>query len=229
MSKPNQPPLLCAENLTHRFPKQHTEVFKNISVDIEQGQCMALIGRSGSGKTTLLHFLSGLRRPQTGRVSFLGQDCSSMDDVLLDRIRNQHMGFVYQNACLLRDFNVQDNIALVAQVSGTPYREALEKARCTLATLQIEHLAEHPPQQLSGGEKQRVAIARAIVNAPLILFADEPTGNLDQESAQHIMNTLHQLQAQHNMSIVMATHDLHIANRFDNQLVLEKNSAPNSP
>lgn len=218
----NKQVVLKACHLGHKFDKQLHAIIENINIEVAEGQRLALIGRSGSGKTTLLHFLSGLRRPQSGQVFFQGVNFATCGADELALIRNQKIGFVYQNACLLRDFNVVDNVALVAQIGGTSQHLAQEKAMATLASIQIEHLAKQPPSELSGGEKQRVAIARAIVNDPLVLFADEPTGNLDHESASKIMHTLNQLQKNNQMSIVMATHDLSIAKTFEQQLILEK-------
>jgi lipoprotein-releasing system ATP-binding protein len=215
--------LLEASDLSHRFQKQSKAIIEKTNITLKLGQRLALIGRSGSGKTTLLHFLSGLRRPQSGQVRFQGIDFATCDADTLAHIRNQKIGFVYQNACLLRDFNVIDNVALVAQVGSYSREDAQKKAYSVLKSIQIEHLAKRPPHELSGGEKQRVAIARAIINDPLVLFADEPTGNLDQESAGQIMKTLNTLQQKNQMSIVMATHDMGIAKTFERQLVLEKN------
>ena len=181
---------------------------------------MAITGPSGSGKTTLLHRLSGLKSLQSGRVCILNQDMSQLTEDEVRRLRTHHMGFMYQNPCLLKDFTACENIALAASIGGFSYLEAQKRALACMASLHIDHLAEQMPATLSGGEKQRVAIARAIINQPDILFADEPTGNLDEQNTQNVVDTIQILQEKSDMAIIMATHDMHIVQRFDTRIQL---------
>ena len=212
--------LLSVNNLTHWFEDEKKPILKDISLIINRNESTALTGRSGSGKTTLLHLISGLKSPKSGRVKLEGIDLHHADSQILDNIRNQRMGFVYQTHYLFKDFNALENIALAAKINQLSFIEAKAKAFACMESIEIGHLADKMPSCLSGGEKQRVAIARAIINSPDILFADEPTGNLDDENTDIIMSHIHNLQKQNTMSIIMATHDEKIIKHFDHVINL---------
>ena len=212
--------ILEATNITHRFANHSSPIIKNFSISIKSEQMMALTGRSGSGKSTLLHILSGLKKPSEGQVIINGIDIHELDNRALAKLRNRSIGFVYQSHCLLKDFNASENIALAARVADNPHK-AMQKALLSMQKINIEHLAQKMPQSLSGGEKQRVAIARAMVNQPKILFADEPTGNLDRHNATLILKALQALQIKSGTSVIIATHDHEIIKQLDHHIELE--------
>lgn len=211
----NTTALLNVKNLTHWFEDEKKPILQDVSLTVNKNESIALTGRSGSGKTTLLHLISGLKLPQAGKVELDGIDLHKADSQTLNGIRNQKMGFVYQTHYLFKDFNALENIALAAKINQLSFADAKAKAFACMESIDIRHLADKMPSCLSGGEKQRVAIARAIVNNPDILFADEPTGNLDDENTDIIMSHIHNLQNQNTMSIIIATHDSKITNNFN--------------
>ena len=213
--------ILKATGISQQFKQAKKPIFSCLDMSVQKGTKVALVGRSGSGKTTLLHILSGLQKPSTGKVIIDNTDLEKLNNQELARLRNQKIGFVYQSYSLLKDFTAMENIALVAAIGGKNSKQSQAQAMACMKALGIEHLAKKMPQSLSGGEKQRVAIARAIINKPTILFADEPTGNLDRDSAKTIIQALDQLHKTRKMSIIMATHDLEIANQFDTILNLQ--------
>lgn len=213
--------ILKATGISQQFKQAKKPIFSYLDMSVQKGTKVALVGRSGSGKTTLLHILSGLQKPSTGKVIIDNTDLEKLNNQELARLRNQKIGFVYQSYSLLKDFTAIENIALVAAIGGKNSKQSQAQAMACMEALGIEHLAKKMPQSLSGGEKQRVAIARAIINKPTILFADEPTGNLDRDSAKTIIQALDQLHKTRKMSIIMATHDLEIANQFDTILNLQ--------
>ncbi len=182
-----------------------TEVLKEVNIHIEEGEFVAIMGPSGSGKSTLMHILGLLERPSTGSYFFAGKNVNSLSDEELAHLRNQEIGFVFQAFNLLARTSVLDNVKLPLIYSQNKKRMD-ERARKVLKSVGLDHRLEYFTNQISGGEKQRVAIARALVNEPAVIFADEPTGNLDSKSGVQVMGILQDLNA-HGKTIILVTHE----------------------
>ncbi len=190
------------------------EILRGVSLDIRQGEAFAILGASGAGKSTLLQIMGTLDRPNRGRLFCEGRDLLAMSDEELSRFRNSEMGFVFQFHHLLSEFNAIENIMIPCRVGGEPIKVAREKALHLLEFMGLADRREHYPNQLSGGELQRVAIARALVRHPKILFADEPTGNLDSHTSAKIQELFFRLKEEMKLALVVVTHDLTFATRF---------------
>ena len=193
-------------------------ILNNINLSIRQGESLAIVGVSGSGKSTLLGLLAGLDRPSAGRVRLNGADLSSLDEDGLAAIRNRAVGFVFQSFQLLPGLTALENTALPLELSG--HENARELAAERLAEVGLKARLHHYPNQLSGGEQQRVAIARAFAGHPKILFADEPTGNLDQNTAARIIDLLFRMNKDNGTTLIMVTHDEMIADHCDRKVVI---------
>lgn len=202
------------------------EVLKGVNLTVRQGEFLAVEGRSGSGKSTLLHLMGALDRPDGGSIFYEGDDLAQLSSRALCKLRNRQFGFVFQFYHLLPELNVLENTMLSAMVHyslfGFRFRKSSLRGRAAeiLTELGLEHRLKHRPAHLSGGERQRVAIARALMNQPRVLFADEPTGNLDVETGRQIMNVFERLHRQRGQTIVMVTHDRALASEADRTLVL---------
>lgn len=213
---------------TFQMGDSRIEVLTGVDLTVRDGEFVAIEGRSGSGKSTLLHLLGALDAPDAGSIEFDGRDFSSIGPGERSRLRNLHFGFVFQFYHLLPELNVIENTMLAAMVkySWLSFRsnraQLRQRAADLLKQFGMEHRLRHRPSQLSGGERQRVAIARALMNSPRVLFADEPTGNLDAQTGRQIMSVLEDLHRQHNQTIVMVTHDRSIARQADRILVLRE-------
>ncbi len=213
---------------TFRMGESSLMVLKSVDFSVRAGEFVAIEGRSGSGKSTLLHLLGALDIPDEGKIEYQGQDIGSMSANERSALRNTQFGFVFQFYHLLPELNVTENTLLAAMIeySSFQYRAKLpelrERAAAVLEQLGLGHRIKHRPAQLSGGERQRVAIARALMNSPRVLFADEPTGNLDFETGKQIMNVLEKLHQDKQQTIVMVTHDRTIARMADRVLVLKE-------
>jgi lipoprotein-releasing system ATP-binding protein len=209
----NDTKLLVAENVAKRFRSGdgYLEVLKGISLDLEPSKLSVLAGPSGSGKSTLLYILGGLEKPDSGKISFKGEAIDSFGPAKLDAYRNQKIGFVFQMHYLLPDFTAIENIMMPALISGLSRPEASDKAAKLLSDLSLYDRKEHYPNQLSGGEQQRVAVARALINTPHLIFADEPTGNLDRENALILIKLFRKLVDHTGVCILIATHDPELA------------------
>jgi ABC-type lipoprotein export system ATPase subunit len=205
----------------YRIGKKSIEVLHGIDLRIRKGERVFLCGPSGAGKTTLLYTLAGLERPEKGSVHIAGHDLYGMGRKEQARFRNREIGYVFQNYHLLPELTALENVAVPGAIAG---RDSSELAMKALERVGLADRAEHLPAELSGGEQQRVAIARAIVNEPKVLFADEPTGNLDSRNSGEIMGILMDLATEHHVTLVVVTHDQNLANAGDRTLVIRDGS-----
>lgn len=207
--------LLSAENLTkaYRSGDQSLVVLDDVSFDVQQGSRLAIIGPSGSGKTTLLGLCAGLDIPTSGTVSLMGFKLNAMDEDDRAYLRNQFTGFVFQNFQLLSTLTAIENVMVPLELRGE--RNVMPRAKSLLDRVGLSDRLHHYPSQLSGGEQQRVAIARAFITSPKILFADEPTGNLDEENARQIIDLLFGINGEERTTIVLVTHNLELAQKTD--------------
>lgn len=195
---------------------RQVDVLNGIDLSIKRGETIAIVGASGSGKSTLLHLLGGLDIPSRGTASFMGKDMVVLTDLERDQIRNNFLGFVYQFHHLLAEFTAIENVAMPLLISDHyNIEKAARSAEKMLAKVGLEKRLHHKPGELSGGEKQRTAIARALINQPQCILADEPTGNLDEKTAEQIFNLMLELRQDIGTSLVMVTHNAHLANKAD--------------
>ena len=206
-------PIISARAVTRVFGSGETAVtaVNGVTLDVNPGEFLAVVGRSGSGKTTLLNLMSGLDRPTKGSVSFLGQDLAAMSDAELVELRRRKVGFVFQSFGLMPLLSAVENVELPLHIRGTSWRERHQRALETLELVGLGPRARHRPYELSGGEQQRVSIARALVTGPDVVFADEPTGELDTTTAVSIAAILQDIAAQRGTTVIVATHDLTLA------------------
>jgi lipoprotein-releasing system ATP-binding protein len=216
--------ILRAEGLRKSFRSGSQEItpLEGIDLSIERGELIAVVGPSGAGKSTLLHLLAALDTPTNGTVYFAGNSLRSFSETELAEYRNRTVGFVWQRHHLLPDFTAAENVAMPLLVRGTALGEALRTAGEWLGEVGLADRAEQRAGELSGGEQQRVALARALVNAPSLLLADEPTGDLDERNAEAIFELMQRLHRSHQLTSIIATHNLQLARRADRVLVLER-------
>lgn len=209
----NEPILRCRGlSKYYGLGTQTVSVLQDIHFSLQQGENVAIIGASGSGKSTLLHVLGGLETPSSGHVEFLGQDWSQLSETARGYLRNQSLGFVYQFHHLLAEFSALENVAMPLLLrDALPRAQAWEQAKMMLEKVGLGQRLAHRPSELSGGERQRAAIARALVTRPACLLADEPTGNLDSQTAEQVFQTL--LASREQTALILVTHDLTLAQR----------------
>ncbi len=215
--------VLSLRGLTRRYKSGEGEitVLNSVNLDIAPGEVVGLIGPSGSGKSSLLHAAGLLEKPSAGNVSVAGQDGWSASDVVRTAIRRNQIGFVYQFHHLLPEFDAIHNVALPALIAGRPLREALAEAERLLRVMGLAERIHHQPAQLSGGEQQRVAVARAMVNNPVLILADEPTGNLDPDTSIVVFAALTDLVRKEGAAALIATHNLELAKYMDRVMALD--------
>jgi lipoprotein-releasing system ATP-binding protein len=216
-------PALRLDRLVRAFHQgtRKIDVLNGASADIFPGQAVALVGPSGAGKSTLLHISGLLETPDGGRVIINGRDCSGMPDAERTRVRRVQMGFVYQFHQLLPEFSALENIMIPQLILGRSKRQARQRAAQLLGSLGLADRVDHRPAQLSGGEQQRTAIARALANDPRLILADEPAGNLDPHTAEHVFDALIHLIRTTGVAALICTHNLDLARRMDRVLRLE--------
>ena len=204
-------PILTARHLNKVVPSAEGElsILHDLSLDLCRGDSLAIVGSSGSGKSTLLGLLAGLDLPSSGSIHLAGQDLSQLDEDQRARLRAEQVGFVFQSFQLLDSLNALENVMLPLELEG--HADARQRARALLERVGLGQRLTHYPRQLSGGEQQRVAIARAFVAEPAVLFADEPTGNLDSHTGERICNLLFELNREHGATLVLVTHDARLA------------------
>jgi len=210
-------PFLEARSLskTYRNAEVPVPVLNDLVLTVERGEMLAIVGPSGIGKSTLLHLLGGLDRPDTGTIRVADAEVSSMSNDELARFRNRNVGFVFQFHHLLPEFTATENVAMPGWIGKLDRDDSLNRAAALLAELGLEGRARHFPNQLSGGEQQRVAIARALLVDPLLFLADEPTGNLDQETSERVFDLMRQCHVKRGLTSVIVTHNRELAARCD--------------
>ena len=216
-------PVLELKNVYRSFKQgsQTLQVLREVNLELEKGEVVALIGPSGSGKSTLLQIAGLLEKPSKGDIYLDGQNCSRLSDGVRTSLRRDYLGFVYQYHNLLADFDALENVMLPQLIAGVRYKEAADKAKWLLKKMGLEKRIKHRPAELSGGEQQRVAIARALANAPKLLLADEPTGNLDPKTSEVVFAELLNIVKETGLSALVATHNFELANRMDRKVKLE--------
>lgn len=208
--------MISARNIHKKY--NELEILKGIDVDINEGEIVSIVGSSGAGKTTLLTILGTLDRPSTGELTIAGTNVYQLNDTKLAAFRNKHIGFVFQFHHLLPEFNAIENICMPAFIAKTNSKQAEKRAEELLEYLGLKDRKLHKPSELSGGEQQRVAVARALINSPKIIFADEPSGNLDSKTAQELHQLFFDLRKAFNQTFVIVTHNNELANMADRKL-----------
>lgn len=216
--------ILKAENISKTFSKDknsYIKVLNDVSLSINKNEITVIVGASGAGKSTLLHILSGLDVPDSGKVLIDNKNIFSLSESEITSFRNKSIGFIFQFHHLLPEFTAAENIAIAQMINGTPKKVAIQKSKELLEIIGLKDRADHQPAQLSGGEQQRVAIARALVNNPKIIFADEPTGNLDSVNSDIIHQLFIELKNKFGLTLLIVTHNPELVKLADNVLEMK--------
>ena len=211
--------MLQAKNIHKSY--NTLKVLKGVDISIAKGEIVSIVGKSGAGKSTLLHILGTLDQADTGKVLFHDRDISNLKAKELATFRNEHIGFIFQFHHLLPEFNALENVCIPAFIKKMPIAQTEKRAKELLDYLGLSERLTHKPSQLSGGEQQRVAVARSLINSPEIIFADEPTGNLDTASSEELHNLLFQLRDDFQQTFVIVTHNEGLANMSDRKVVMK--------
>ncbi|MCH4169220.1 MAG: ABC transporter ATP-binding protein [Streptococcaceae bacterium] len=215
--------IINAKGIKRRYGKGESEFFalKGVDIAIKRGESVAIIGKSGSGKSTLMHILSLMDRPTSGSLKIADQETSKFKEKELSQLRNDTFGFIFQQFFLNGSQTVLENVALPLKIAGVSKRERNEKALEVLKLVELDDKAKNKANDLSGGQKQRVCIARALVNNPQVIFADEPTGNLDSVTSEIVENILFDLNENHGITLITVTHDDDLAEKFGRQITIK--------
>ncbi|RQW63253.1 lipoprotein-releasing ABC transporter ATP-binding protein LolD [Vibrio viridaestus] len=215
--------LLNCNNLVKNYQEGSltTSVLKGVNFSLDERELVSIVGSSGSGKSTLLHILGALDTPTSGDVFLMGKSLTEMKSGQQAKLRNEHIGFIYQFHHLLTDFSAIENVAMPMMIAGKKPKEAQSKAKELLELVGLTHRGEHRPSELSGGERQRVAIARSIINNPKVVLADEPTGNLDHKTALAIYDLMRDLNRNSGTAFLIVTHDNELADKMDRKVLMQ--------
>lgn len=211
--------MIIGKHITKKYGQ--LDVLKGVDLHIRESEVVSIVGSSGAGKTTLLTILGTLDKATSGEILFNNINITSLNEKKLAAFRNQHIGFVFQFHHLLPEFTALENVCIPAFINKTSKKEAEQKALALLDLLGLKHRAQHKPSELSGGEQQRVAVARALINNPKVIFADEPSGNLDSENAHNLHQLFFRLRDELKQTIVVVTHNEALANTADRKLVMK--------
>ncbi|MBS0289450.1 MAG: lipoprotein-releasing ABC transporter ATP-binding protein LolD [Proteobacteria bacterium] len=216
--------ILICQNLkkTYQDADKVIPVLEDVNLSVKAGESVAIVGRSGSGKTTLLNLLGGLEEPSAGKVVLADTDLHALSDRKRGYLRNRVLGLIFQFHHLLPEFTALENVCMPLLIQGLPVKTTISRALAILEKVGLSHRVEHKPATMSGGERQRVAIARALVTEPKCILADEPTGNLDNQSADHVYELMMELIREFGTSFVVVTHDLNLAKRMDRIVSLDR-------
>lgn len=214
---------LSVTNVSKEFPTrgEPLQVLRDVSLELKAGENLAILGPSGCGKSTLLHLLGTLDAPTSGTIELAGQDPFQLEESQLARFRNENIGFIFQEHHLLPQLSVLENVLIPAMATGSPSEELVQRAHDLIGRVGLESRIGHRPAELSGGERERAAVARSLLRRPLLLLADEPTGNLDRTNAQHVTQLLLEIQQQEQTMLIVVTHNNDLANQLQKQTTLD--------
>ena len=210
--------MITIQNIKKSF--DNLNVLKGINVEFKKGEIVSIVGKSGAGKTTLLQIIGTLEKPTEGNILYENKDVFNYNSNELSEFRNKNIGFVFQFHHLLPEFTALENVCMPAFIRGIPYKKAVEKARYLLNTLEISNRENHKPNELSGGEQQRVSVARALINEPKVVLADEPSGNLDTNTANELHNIFFKLREENNQTFIIVTHNNKLADLADRKIIM---------